>query len=72
MLSAVLAGAGATRSICWIGCISTWCVGVPTAWLLAYPAGRGAGGIYVGMALGSVCAALLTVVVFRKRQWQKA
>ncbi len=72
MLSAVLAGAGATRSICWIGCISTWCVGVPTAWLLAYPAGRGAGGIYVGMALGSMCAALLTVVVFRKRQWQKA
>ena len=69
VLSAALAGAGATRFTCRIGCVSTWGVSVPTAGLLAYGLARGASGVYAGMTLGNVCAALWTIHVFRGKQW---
>lgn len=69
MLTAVLAGAGSTRFICIIGCASTWGVALPVAWALSRFTDWGAGGIYAGMALGNLCAALWTVRVFKQRRW---
>lgn len=63
ILHAVLAGAGATRFLCRIGCISTWLVAVPLA-LLGHWNAWGAGGVYAAMAAGHVCGTVLTLRVF--------
>lgn len=63
ILHAVLAGAGATRFLCRIGCISTWLVAVPLA-LLGHWAAWGASGVYAAMTAGHVCGTVLTLRVF--------
>ena len=70
MLSSVLAGAGATRILCWVNCVSVWGISVPLSWLLGYWQAMGATGIYIGMALGSVSAAALTIRAYEKGTWQ--
>lgn len=72
MLNAVLAGAGATRFTCRVGCLSMWGVAVPAAWLAGRWTEWGAPGIFAGMTLGSLCAALMTVVIFRQKRWVDA
>lgn len=69
MLNAVLAGAGATRFICRINCISTWAVSIPCAWTLSRWCAMGAKGVYVAMALGNICTALWTLRVFQQKKW---
>ncbi|PAU61406.1 multidrug transporter NorM [Pseudomonas sp. PIC25] len=42
----------------WVGLACYWLVGAPAAWLLAFPLGWGATGVWWGLALGLACAAL--------------
>lgn len=69
VLNAVLAGAGATRYICLIGCISIWLISIPAAWLSSSIFSWGASGIYASMTLGNLGMALWTIRVFKQKQW---
>lgn len=69
ILQAVLAGAGATRFICRIGCSSTWLITIPLALLLSRWILPGAGGVYIGITAGQLCMALWTLRVFRQKAW---
>lgn len=69
ILSAVLAGAGATRFTCQIGCVTTWLITLPVSWCLAHTLGLGAAGIYAGMTIGGLCAAAWLVTVFLRKKW---
>lgn len=69
ILSAVLAGAGATRFTCVIGCVTTWAITLPVSWLFGHILGFGATGIYAGMTLGGLCAAIWLTTVYVQKRW---
>jgi MATE family multidrug resistance protein len=51
-----LRGAGDTRSPMFAGFAAYWIIGLPVGYLLGFPLGWGVTGIWVGLALGLVCA----------------
>ncbi len=69
MLSAVLAGAGATRFTCRVSCFTTWGVSVPLAYCLAHWLDFGAFGAYVGMACGTLVASVWTLQIYVQKKW---
>ncbi len=45
--------------------IGYWCVAFPTAWLLAFHAGLGAVGVWIGLSIGTFVYAGLLILRFR-------
>ena len=53
----------------WVGLLCYWAVGAPLAWLLAFPLGWGAQGVWWGLAGGLACAAIGLTLGF---EWKTA
>ncbi|WP_353471395.1 MATE family efflux transporter [Salipiger sp. H15] len=64
----VLRGLRDTRVPMLIAAVSYWLVGMPVAWVLGFPLGYGAGGVWMGLSLGLGLAAALLYWRFWHRQ----
>ncbi len=60
----MLRGVQDTRVPMVMAVISYWVVGLPTGWFLAFRAGWGAGGLWLGLLAGLFCAAVLLMTRF--------
>lgn len=65
--SGILRGFKDTRVPMLIAVFSYWIIGMPTAYLLAFPLGLGGPGIWTGLAVGLAAAALLLTTRFLRR-----
>ncbi|WP_310618852.1 MATE family efflux transporter [Flexibacterium corallicola] len=63
----VLRGLSDTRTPMGIAFIGYWIIGIPMSYVLAFPLGWGAEGIWVGLALGLATSALLLAIRFKRR-----
>ena len=63
----LLRGVQDTRVPMILACVSYWVVGVPLSWLLAFPLGLGAEGIWLGLAIGLAVAGLTMSARFWRR-----
>ncbi|MFN3526579.1 MAG: MATE family efflux transporter [Paracoccus sp. (in: a-proteobacteria)] len=61
-----LRGVHDTNVPMWIAGFSYWVVGMPVAWVLAFPLGVGPGGLWLGLCVGLTCAAILLM----RRFWR--
>lgn len=66
----VLRGAAETRSPMVIAGIGYWVVGVPIAYLLAFPGGLGPVGVWIGLSAGLAVAAILLGIRVRAMLWR--
>lgn len=64
----MLRGVHDTRAPMWIAGFSYWAVEVPVAWALAFPAGLGARGLWLGLVAGLSVAAVLLMARFWRGQ----
>ena len=67
----VLRGAAETRSSALIAALGYWVIGMPIAWGLAFPAGLGPEGIWMGLSVGLFVAAILLAVRARTVLWHR-
>ena len=65
----VLQGAGDMLMNLLLSFIWLWVVRIPCAWALAYPAGMGARGIYLGLAIGNVVGGIGMILYFFFGPW---
>ncbi|MFB6267821.1 MAG: MATE family efflux transporter, partial [Halodesulfurarchaeum sp.] len=65
-------GAGNTKTAMGISIITLWLGRVPTVFYLAFSAGLGATGIWIGMALGNIVGAVVAVAWFSRGTWRRA
>ena len=64
MALGLLRGVKDTRAPMWIAVLSYWIVGIPTSYLLAFKAGYGGVGLWLGLVVGLSVAAVLLMVRF--------
>ena len=64
MALGLLRGVKDTRAPMWIAVISYWVVGIPTSYLLAFKAGYGGVGLWLGLVVGLSVAAVLLMARF--------
>jgi multidrug resistance protein, MATE family len=64
----LLRGIKDTRVPMWLAAFSYWVVGIPSGYLLAFPLGLGAVGLWLGLVIGLTCAATLLMARF----WMRA
>ncbi|MEZ5687055.1 MAG: MATE family efflux transporter, partial [Paracoccaceae bacterium] len=69
MAMGLLRGVHDTRVPMWIAGGSYWLVGIPISYLLAFPAGLGAVGLWLGLVAGLAVAALALMARFWRRDW---
>ena len=67
-----LRGLGDTRSPMWAHFIFYWMVGLPVAYLLCFPYGWGAAGIWVGLSAALILIGAALVLVWQRRSAQNA
>lgn len=65
-------GAGNTKSAMALSWLNLWGVRVPAVYLLAFPAGLGATGIWIGMTLGHIVGAVLSGAWFLRGTWKES
>ncbi|HEY0275199.1 MAG TPA: MATE family efflux transporter [Paenirhodobacter sp.] len=65
----LLRGMQDTRVPMWIAGVSYWLVGVPASYLLAFSCGLGGVGLWLGLMVGLICAALILIVRFWRGPW---
>jgi multidrug resistance protein, MATE family len=65
----ILRGAADTRRPMLIAGVGYWGLGMPTAWLLAFTAGAGPVGIWVGLSIGLAAVAVLLALRVRNVLW---
>lgn len=65
----VLRGAADTRAPALIAAIGYWCIGVPTGYMLAFRAGNGPVGVWLGLTAGLAVAAVLLGFRVRRVLW---
>ena len=65
-------GAGNTKTAMTISIITLWVGRVPAVYYLAFIAGWGATGIWVGMALGHILGAIVAAAWFARGTWKEA
>lgn len=63
----LLRGLSDTRIPMWMAVASYWGLGIPAAWLLAFPMGLGGIGVWIGLALGLAAAAVMLTWRFTQR-----
>ncbi len=66
-LSSSLTGLGDTRSPMVVSIVSNWIIGMPLAYLLAFPLGGGLRGLWIGRAIASMLTAVLLTMCW---QWR--
>lgn len=67
-----LRGLGDTRSPMWAHLIFYWVVGLPVGYLLCFPYGWGAAGIWVGLSAALILIGAVLVLVWKRRSAQNA
>ena len=65
-------GAGDTKTPTWINLFCYWLLQVPVAWYLAYRAGLGPRGVYLGICGADAVLAIVAVILFRRGRWKLA
>lgn len=65
-------GAGNTKTAMVFSILILWVTRVPVVYLLAFPLGWGATGIWVGMAAGNVLGGVAALAWFTRGTWKKA
>ncbi len=60
----LLRGIRDTRVPMWLAAFSYWVIGIPSGYLLAFPAGLGAVGLWLGLVIGLSVAAVLLMTRF--------
>jgi putative MATE family efflux protein len=65
-------GAGNTKTALVFSLVALWIGRVPTVYYLAFVAGLGATGIWIGMALGNIVGAIGAGVWFTRGTWKRA
>lgn len=65
-------GAGNTKTAMVLSWLNLWGVRVPAVYLLAFPAGLGATGIWIGMTLGHIVGAVLAMAWFLRGTWTES
>ena len=65
IMGGALRGINDTRVTLLSAIVGYWCVGFPCAWWLAFHAGLGAVGVWIGLALGSFIYAGMLILRFR-------
>ena len=63
-------GAGDTATPTWINFISYWLIQLPLAYVLAYPLGWGATGIFTAIAIAQAALAIIGIGIFRIGRWK--
>jgi MATE family multidrug resistance protein len=66
----ILRGAAETRVPALIAAIGYWGLGLPAGYLLAFPAGLGPEGVWLGLTVGLAAAALLLAIRVRHVLWK--
>ncbi len=64
MALGLLRGIKDTRVPMWLAAISYWVIGIPVSYLLAFPLGYGAVGLWLGLVIGLTVAAVLLMTRF--------
>ena len=72
LIASSLAGVGDTRTPLVVSVFWNWLVGMPLAYVLAFPLGRGLTGLWIGRAVGSVGAGLSLLYCWRRRLAREA
>ncbi len=67
MALGLLRGIKDTRAPMWIAAISYWIIGIPASYLLAFKAGYGGVGLWLGLVIGLTAAAGMLMTRFRAR-----
>jgi MATE family multidrug resistance protein len=67
MALGLLHGIRETRLPMWAAAISYWLIGVPMAYVMAFPLGWGGQGLWLGLTIGLVCAAVSMMTWFWSR-----
>ncbi|MGB3315965.1 MAG: MATE family efflux transporter [Albidovulum sp.] len=67
MALGLLRGVQDTAGPLWITVISYWVIGIPTSYLLAFPAGLGGAGLWLGLTIGLAVASVLLLGRFWAR-----
>jgi multidrug resistance protein, MATE family len=70
-LAGGLQGAGDTRGTMWVIVIAMWLIRLPLAWMLAFPLGYGAEGVWAAMVASMTCQGLLMARRFRGGKWKE-
>ena len=65
-------GAGNTKTSMAFSIVALWIGRVPVVYYLAFMAGWGATGVWVGMAMGNIVGAVAAAVWFTRGTWKKA
>ncbi|WP_243700353.1 MATE family efflux transporter [Halorussus pelagicus] len=64
-------GAGNTKTAMIFSMVALWVGRVPTVYYLAFVAGMGATGVWIGMALGSILGAIAAALWFTRGTWKE-
>lgn len=67
IFAAALTGLGDTRTPMWISIVCNWIIGMPLAYLLAFPMGYGVHGLWLGRAAASLTSGLALTMCWRSR-----
>ena len=65
----LLRGVHDTRAPMIIASVSYWLIGIPVSYVLAFKAGMGGVGLWLGLVVGLVVAAVLLMVRFWRGRW---
>lgn len=67
MALGLLRGVQDTNVPMWIAAVAYWLIGIPAAYLLAFPLGWGGPGLWAGLVIGLLCAAIALMWRFWSR-----
>ncbi len=67
--SGLLQGAGDTQTSLRINVIATIFVQIPLSWLLGFPLGLGAAGVWLGMPLAAIARTWQGIAAYRQNRW---
>jgi MATE family multidrug resistance protein len=70
--ASALTGLGDTRTPMWVSVFCNWVLGMPAAYILAFPLGFGAIGLWMGRAIASVSSGLLLTALWHQRMRSEA
>jgi len=69
---AVYRGAGHTKPMMLVGILRLWVLRIPLSYLLAFPIGWQADGIWVGMSISNVLSGLIAAILLARTGWQRS
>jgi len=69
---AVYRGAGHTKPMMVVGILRLWVLRIPLSYLLAFPVGWQADGIWLGMSISNVLSGVIAAALLAKGGWQRS